>query len=303
MAEALLEHWLSCMRAGRFADAWRIADASVAARRGADCSHLPRHLQHLWNGEPLDGKRVLIRCYHGLGDTIQFVRYAPMVKAVAAEVIVWAQPRLIPLLGSARGIDRLLPLHDGEPGAACDADVEIMELAHVFRSTPETLPRDVPYLFARAAHLPGSSSFRVGIAWRSGDWDPSRAVPFDLVTGIASTPGVSAYALQHRLEPAEHDPRLILPDQRETPHGTASLMRALDLVISVDSMPAHLAGALGVPTWTLLRREGDWRWMDDRDDSPWYPTMRLMRQEREGDWSGVTARVLDEVRALAAKSI
>jgi hypothetical protein len=150
-AQELGSAWMRHMRRGDFAGAWEISDAVLRLRAGLACGHLPRHFQRVWDGEPLAGKRVLIRCYHGLGDTIQFIRYAPLVKQSAARVSVWAHPALLGLLRSVRGIDELLPLHAGEPEIARDVDVEVMELPHVFRSTVQTLPADVPYLRAPAA--------------------------------------------------------------------------------------------------------------------------------------------------------
>src|SRR5205085_377265 len=118
--EQLADYWMRHMRRGEFEAAWEISDALLRSRAELQCGDLPRHLQAVWDGKPLDGKRVLVRCYHGLGDTIQFIRYAPLLKAVAARVIVWAQPRLLPLLQTARGIDQLLPLHEGQPEADFD---------------------------------------------------------------------------------------------------------------------------------------------------------------------------------------
>jgi len=132
--------WMQHMRRGDFEAAWRVSDRVLRVRSGVPCDHLPRHLQYFWDGRPLDGKRVLIRCYHGLGDTIQFVRYAPFVRARAREVILWVQPKLFPLFRSVPGIDLLLPLHDGLPDVDFDTSVEIMELPHVFRTTTSTIP-------------------------------------------------------------------------------------------------------------------------------------------------------------------
>jgi hypothetical protein len=278
---AELERWLSCMRRGDFAAAWEISDASLRALGTTPDWHLPRHEQHVWRGAPLDGKRVLVRCYRGLGDTIQFARYLPMLHAIARHVTVWLQPALIPLFRTATGYDELLPLHDGAPQVDYDADVEIMELAHVFRTTLDTIPSRVPYFDVAPAELPPAER-RVGVVWNSGEWDPQRCIPLPFIERLATVPGITLFPLQQ--DAAQH------PLARE-PLGTAQLMRALDLVITVDSMPAHLAGALGVPVWTLLRKEADWRWMEDRDDSPWYPTMRLFRQQRAGDWEEVIARV------------
>jgi hypothetical protein len=257
----------------------------------ATTCHLPRHVQRIWSGAPLTGKRVLVRCYHGLGDTIQFIRYAALLKQVAAETLVWAQPELLPLLRTAAGIDQLLPLHDGTPDVPYDVDVESMELAEVFRTTVATIPAAIPYLHVVASPMSKQGeTLTVAIARRAGRWDPQRAIPLPALEPLAHVPGVRLLLIHAEREPLPHaafEPAT----GTDTIIGTGSLMKAVDLVISADSMPAHLAGALGVPVWTLLRRTADWRWMENRDDSPWYPTMRLFRQEREGDWTAPVARV------------
>ncbi|HLL82604.1 MAG TPA: hypothetical protein VK420_08120, partial [Longimicrobium sp.] len=265
------------------------------------CFHLPRHEQWVWDGRPLAGRRVLVRCYHGLGDTLQFIRYAPRLRAVAREVIVWAQPELIPLLATAHGIDRLLPLHDGAPDVEYDTDVEVMELTHLFRDTPATLPADVPYLHAAPAPLPRDGRLAVGLVWKAGDWDERRSIAPGLLAPLAEIRGVELHVLQRGPGLAERPPGFGTDSGSDDVLATARVMRALDLVITVDSMPAHLAGALGVPTWTLLHADPDWRWMEGRDDSPWYPTMRLIRQERAGDWAGVAARVAAELERAASR--
>ena len=289
------DDWASCVRRGDLAAAWAISDR-LRAERPAPGSDQPRHLQEIWNGEPLDGRRVLVRCYHGLGDTIQFIRYAPMVRAVAREVIVWAQPPLLPLLATVHGIDRLLPLHDGVPEVEYDVDVEVMELPYVFRTTLASIPRAVPYIHVRPAELPGMNP-RVGLVWRSGGWDERRSIPFEILRPLLDIPHVTWLSLQQHRDPADTDPRLA--DVSDDDVGEAAArMRGLDLLITVDSMPAHLAGALAVPVWTLLTAGADWRWMDDRDDSPWYPTMRLFRQKSEGDWGSVVAEVARSLLTL-----
>lgn len=288
--------WMEAMKRGDWSAAWEFADRVLAERRGKLCWHRPRHEQYVWNGDPLDGKRVLIRCYHGLGDTLQFIRFAPLVKRVAAEVIVWAQPALLPLLRTTAGVDRWMPLHDGTPEVDYDVDVELMELPHVFRTTLDALPREVPYVHAPPRRMPrAGTGMNVGIVWAAGDWDARRNVPICEFARLAQTHGVTLHALQRGDAlsewPAEWGP----VSGADRVEDLAGIMRALDLVITIDSMPAHLAGALGVPVWTLLHSDADWRWMRDRDDSPWYPTMRLFRQRSPDRW----AEVLEQVaRAL-----
>ena len=289
------------MRRGEFSAAWRVSDSLLRRYLAALHSdkHLPRHQQVIWNGASLQDKRVLVRCYHGLGDTIQFIRYAPILKTVAAQVTVWAHPTLLTLLSTACGIDRLLPLHDGTPDCEYDADVEVMELPYVFRTTLETIPAGVPYFHVDAADI--DDKIKVGLVWRGGDWDPRRDVPVSLMTRLVDVDGISFYVLQQDANGSEqHDRfRMILPKNGDA-LSTARIMRALDLVISVDSMPAHLAGSLGIPTWILLQKDADWRWMNDRSDSPWYPTMRLFRQRCAGDWEPVIAEIGVQLRKLAA---
>jgi len=240
----------------------------------------------------LFGKRVLVRCYHGLGDTIQFIRYAPLLKEIAAEVIVWTQPSLIPLLQTVRGIDRLLPLHDGSPDVEYDVDIELNELPYLFRTTLASIPADVPYIFVEPASLARNGRLRVGLIWQSGDWDSRRSIPFSEVKRLEQVPGIEWHILQRDASLAGWDGSFGLTSGGDDPLDDARIMRALDLVISVDTMTAHLAGALGVNTWTLLPFDSDWRWLLNRNDSPWYPTMRLFRQREEGQWSAVIYEVV-----------
>ena len=295
-AEDLNSRWLHAMRRGDFITAWNISDAVLHTKR--DQTDLPRWFQNVWDGTPVVGKRVLVRCYHGLGDTIQFIRYAVLLKAIAAEVIVWAQPSLIPLLRSVRGIDRLLPLHDGSPEVDYDVDLELNELPHLFRTTLATVPADVPYIFVEPASLSRNGLLRVGLIWQSGDWDNRRSIPFSEVKRLATVPRVEWHILQRDPASAGWDGSLGVISGGDNPLDDARLMRALDLVISVDTMTAHLAGALGVNTWTLLPFDSDWRWMLDRHDSPWYPTMRLFRQREEGKWDDVIDNVTAQLSTL-----
>lgn len=290
-----VQDWVGHARRGEFADAWKVSDRILQRHRANADFTRPRHLQSIWMGEPLQGKRVLIRCYHGLGDTIQFIRYVPLVRGLAREVIVWAPSALIPLVRSVPGIDRLIPLHDGAPDVACDVDVEVMELPFVFRTTIETIPRTVPYLSVAAANLPGTAP-RIGVVWRAGGWHHPRSVPFSLVASLLDQDRFTWCSLQLGRREDECHPALVDASSTDVLEA-ARLAAGLDLLITIDSMPAHLAGALGIPVWTLLLKDADWRWMDAREDSPWYPTMRLFRQEQNGDWAGVVKRVAEALRA------
>jgi hypothetical protein len=287
------------MRRGDFAAAWSVCDDVLLRRlRERAPRHVgPRHLQYVWDGRPLDGARVLVRCYHGLGDTLQFVRFLPRLRARAREVLLWVQPALIPLLATADGIDRLLPLHDGSPGVEYDVDVELMELPHALRIEARDLPGRVPYLHVRdAAPRVSTPSRRVGLTWRAGDWDPARSIPEDLLASLAGVPGVQWSSLQFGVAP----PSFAVEDLAcRDVAAQAQRMTSLDLIVTVDTMTAHLAGALGLSVWLLLAEPADWRWMAGRDDSPWYPTMRILRQPRPGDWAAVIAQLRAELAARA----
>jgi hypothetical protein len=301
------------MRRGNFAAAWLISDEVLQRRRAAreDCSSWPRHLQFVWNGEPLEGKRVLVRCYHGLGDTIQFVRLLALLRPRVAEITLWAQPQLVRLLGTARGVDRVLPLHEGTPDIDYDADVELMELPHVLRLTVDDIPRDVPYLRTIPAPTPtpsrlagedreGASNWNIGIVWRAGDWVPQRSIPEEALAPLGDVEGVRWYSLQY---PSQRPPFAAVDLSCADICEMAARMQQLDLLISVDTMAAHLGGALGRPVWTLLNAECDWRWQCDRDDSPWYPSMRLFRQPVGGDWQPAIDRVREALRDSATQRL
>jgi hypothetical protein len=281
------------MRRGDFDAAWRESDRGLPAIPDDEWRR-PRHLQRLWRGQPIEGQRVLVRCYRGLGDTVQFLRYLPLVGAAARHVTVWVQPALIPLAALVRGADCILPLHDGDPGVEADVDVEIMELAHVFRTRLDTIPGAVPYLRlpdpARTERAsPGQP--RIGIAWRAGDWDLDRSVPAALAAAVLRDVDGEIVVLQRELHAPER--RWFAAPGPSSLLEVARCIAGLDLVITVDTVFAHLAGALGRPTWLLLQAEADWRWLHHRDDSPWYPTMRLFRQPSPGAWDPVMAHVSD----------
>jgi len=297
-----VDKWTEAMLRGDFMAAWSVSDVLLHTRPAQDHNKVPRHLQNIWDGTPVAGKRVFVRCYHGLGDTIQFIRYAAVLKSVAAEVIVWAQPSLIPLLRTVAGIDQLLPLHDGVPDAEFDVNLEITELPYVFRTTIDNIPAGVPYVHVEPALLKRDERLRVGLIWESGDWDTRRSIPFSEIQRLADVPGIEWHILQREPLRAGWDGKFGVISGGDNPLDDARIMRSLDLVISVDTMTAHLSGALGQKTWTFLPAEADWRWMLNRSDSPWYPTMRLFRQREERQWPQVIDDVASELRKQAQKA-
>lgn len=291
--------WTCYMLSGDFELAWRESDAIAA--RGKPDPH------RFWDGRPLDGRRVLIRCLHGLGDTIQFIRYAPLVRAKAAHLAVEVQPTLKALLKYSRVADEVITW--GEPEPTWDQQIEVVELPRIFRTLPGSVPKSVPYLSAPAASLYGryghTGLIRAGLVWNGSNYNPARSIPVGVISQLLDVPGVEFYNLQAGPERFDlSGKRSKIPQlfgEGESVLPAASLVGALDLLVTVDTMTAHLAGALGRPVWTLLPYRSDWRWMLNREDTPWYPTMRLVRQKQPGEWEPVIRKVKSDLAALVAR--
>jgi Tfp pilus assembly protein PilF len=301
---------------GDFANGWRDFEWRLKCPR----SDGPSALQSSWNGADLHGDRVLIHAEQGLGDTLQFARYVPLVAGQrGGEVLFEVPPQLIRLLEQS-GFTNLLPA--GETASDCAVHAPLLSLPRLLGTTLETIPAPVPYLSAspdlvaqwraKLAEFPG---FKVGIAWQ-GDpahaLDRFRSIPLAEFQPLADAAGVRLVSLQkkHGLDQlAALGDRLGLVqfgDDVDEANGafvdTAAIIKNLDLIITSDTSIAHLAGALGAPVWLALSTAADWRWLQNRDDSPWYPTMRLFRQTRLDDWSTVFARMADELTALVTES-
>jgi hypothetical protein len=264
-----------------------------------------------WNGEPLKNKTILVEAEQGHGDTIQFVRYLPRVKALGATVILGCQPTLRNLLTEAVGADRVLSQGDLAP--PFDTETTLLSLPGIFQTLPKTIPTEVPYLRvpqgsgaqAKTAIAQHAGTFRVGLVWAGGIYtkNPHRSVRMEQFSALFDIEGAKFFSLQKGKASAELKtfPQVAIADLDRYLgdfSDTAAAIQEFDLVISVDTAVAHLAGALGKPVWTLLPFVPDWRWMLEREDSPWYPTMRLFRQPRPGDWASVIKRVSEELKAL-----
>lgn len=296
------DYWVQCMREGEFEKAWLFSDEVLKSGINRDYDRVPRHFQCIWDGTPLQGKRVLVRCYHGLGDTLMFIRYAALVKEIAAHVIVWAQPSILDLLRTVEGIDLLIPLHDGIPEVAYDVDVEIMELPHIFRTTLSSIPTKIPYIHVDSLLLPRRDrQLSVGLVWQAGNWEPTRNVPFLLLRSLFDIPDVTFYILQASALDAGWEKEYGTHPGEFSLFEYAQVIKSLDLLITVDSMPAHLAGAMNVPVWVMLKAEADWRWFENRTDSPWYPSMTLFRQKRPGQWEPVIVKISEALTTLTTE--
>jgi hypothetical protein len=267
----------------------------------------------LWDGGPLNGRTILLHAEQGLGDTIQFARYVPLVKAKGGTVVLACQKPLLRLLAALPGVDRLVPQADTLPNF--DIHAPLLSLPCILGTTStDTIPASVPYLRAEAAlvtrwreKLAAIPGHKVGIAWqgsKSFKADQLRSVPLERFAPLAEVPGVTLISLQkgHGSEqlaqvsfPVTELPGL---DEESGPFmDTAAVMTCLDLVISTDTAIPHLAGALNVPCWMATPFSPDWRWLLDREDSPWYPSLRLFRKPTLRDWEPVFRRIAAELRA------
>jgi tetratricopeptide (TPR) repeat protein len=278
-----------------------------------DAALMRRFDQPLWDGSALEGRRILLYAEQGHGDTIQFVRYAPMVCARGGQVIVECQPALARLLARQGTVGQVIA--QGEPLPPFDVQCPLMSLAHIFGTTLKNIPAPIPYIAPdndlverwrqRLAAFDGRR--KIGIAWAGSPahiFDRDRSIPLSALAPLAKVADVRFFSLQKgpkavlAKSPAGFD-LVENTDLLEDFAETAALIQNLDLVIAVDTAIVHLAGAMGRPAWVLLPFAPDWRWMLDREDSPWYPTLRLFRQRARGDW---TIPVNGVVAALGHRS-
>ena len=276
---------------------------------------LPPFQPPLWDGSFLDGRTILVHAEQGLGDTLQFIRYVPSLHQRGGRVILMCQPPLVRLLTRSPGIERLLA--HGDPVPEFDVHTPLLSLPRLLGTTLESVPADVPYLEAEPQlveawrHRLGSyPGFKVGIVWQGNPkfrLDRLRSIPLAQFAPLARVPGVHQFSLQkgpgaeQLAAVTDRFPVTDLGRRLDDFMDTAAVLKNLDLVISVDTAIAHLAGALGIPVWVALPFAPDWRWLMGREDSPWYPTMRLFRQTRPGQWEDVFHHIAEALqRRLAA---
>jgi Flp pilus assembly protein TadD len=309
-AQARLHRAMLLLQSGIWQEGWREYESrfEVSARAARDIeppvSSAPR-----WNGEPLLGKRILLRGEQGLGDVVQFIRYAAVLRNSGATVLVSAQPQLVPLLSKAAGVAGVKPRRRETSLAPFDFWTPLLSVGRFLTPTESEIPGDIPYLEVPAplvrawsSRLSGQGArLRVGFAWagnpqhdndRYRSLHGARLAPLRCgrVSYVALGAGVPPQTISEASLQRLAKPRDVLE--------LAAIVANLDLVITVDTLFAHLAGALGRPVWMLLPANSDWRWMLGRSDSPWYPTMRLYRQTRLGDWDEVIARVAADLDRL-----
>ena len=297
--------WECWMLLGDFERAW--CESEAIARRGAPDPN------RFWDGRSFTGKRVILRCLHGFGDAIQFIRYAPLIRRECVRLIVETHAELVSLFRPIPSINEVITWGEGAPNSVpeWDQQIEIMELPRAFRTTLQNIPAEIPYIpiDPRArdnsrSKLDGEKKRKIGLLWASSKWNPARSVTLAQLKPLLNLPDLAWYSFQRGPERDDlrkigsgyeiHD---IAGYSREIADAAADLAN-MDLVITVDTMLAHLAGALGKQVWTLLPYHADWRWLNTGDSTPWYPTMRLFRQSAEGDWGPVVEQVASRLSVM-----
>jgi tetratricopeptide (TPR) repeat protein len=314
-AEAFWNRALGMLLIGRYEEGWRDYEWRLAAKDFP--SRRPDLELPTWQAEDLSGRHLLVLGEQGLGDTIQFVRYLPLLAERNCKVTFLAPTKLVRLL--RRSIQPAEIVSELKAGQAIDFHVALMSLPLRFNTTLASIPHNVPYLRAepeleaRWKAQIGAHGFKIGIAWQGNPKiAEGRSIPLEQFVPLSRVPGVRLISLQKHVgldqlaglskDAAIENLGEAFDSSPDAFIDTAAVMTNLDLVITADTSIAHLAGALGRPTWVALKHVPDWRWLLDRDDCPWYPTVRLFRQPRPDDWASVFARINQELKSLSNAS-
>jgi tetratricopeptide (TPR) repeat protein len=308
--EACFNRAAICLLKGDFEQGW--ADYEGRSRQtGWKRSHTCPPGMPRWNGNFFTGKRLCVHSEQGLGDTLQFIRYLPLVKALGGTVVLETSELLVELLSGLKSVDEfVIQGSDYSKDADHDMCVHLLSLPGLFQTTLETIPSTVPYVVADSVkvsywkHKLTGHDFKIGLVWAgnpSHKKDSSRSVELEHFGVLDKISGLRMYGLQ-KGEAARQAGKLAdvrdihnFGDELYDFSDTAALIANLDLVVSVDTAVAHLAGSMGKPIWVMLPYVPDWRWMLARDDSPWYPTMRLFRQPEKGNWDAVMRNIVKEL--------
>jgi len=304
---------LMLLRLGRLNDGW--PDYEWRYRRANWPQAYPHRLKPpRWNGQAFRGQTLLVHCEQGYGDTLQFARYLPMVKSLGGRVLFEVPEPLIKLLRGLPGVDELIELSPTRITARpFDQHIPLLSLPGLFRTTLETIPAmdsfiaPDPSAVRRWKHRLGPQGFKIGIVWAGSAWhhnDRNRSCRLTHFLPIARIPGVRLIGIQ---KGAAADEIKDLPPETGISNigselrdfsDTAALLQALDLIVSVDTAVVHLAGIMRKPVWVLLPFIADWRWFCHREDSPWYPSLRLFRQSHQGDWESVFNGLLRQLQRM-----
>jgi tetratricopeptide (TPR) repeat protein len=310
-------HWniaQALLLSGNFKEGWKEYEWRLKVKD----FHSRTFSEPLWDGSDIAGLSILLHAEQGLGDTIQFIRYVPLVAKPDTTIIVSCQKELRSLLQNVKGVSTVVSY--GEPLPQFDVHCPLLSLPLLFSTTLDNIPAKIPYISAdtllvqkwREKIQPDKSKVNIGIVWAGNPKFPNdvkRSCSYDIFLPLAGLSNVALYSLQKRevtCQAKNFPMGMQLIDYTGDIHDfsdTAGLIENLDVVISVDTAVAHLAGALGKPVWTLLPYSPDWRWMLNRNDSPWYPSMRLFRQPSRGDWRSVIEDVKTAVKDILKKKL
>ena len=295
---------------GKFKKGWEGYDRRFE-RRGWERTYPYRFDIPRWDGSPFPGKRLFVHCEQGFGDVLQFARYLPMVKARGGEVIFEVPKPLMRLMENFAGTDIVIEgPSKHNMSTQCDFYAPLLSLPGLFGTTLENIPCSVPYLHSDPEKASlwrknfSGKGIQVGLVWEGKATDPNRSCPVEQFEPLGEIQGVRWFGLQkgkaadRALHLTEKMELVNLGEAFDDFSDTAAAIACLDLVISIDTAVAHLAGAMGKPVWVLLKSTPDWRWLMDREDSPWYPTMRLFRQTRYGEWEYPVRCVVRELKRM-----
>jgi len=305
-AEARFNRALALLTEGDYIHGWM--EYEWRFRRRSAKRVYPHRLEgERWDGKSFRDRRLLVHCEQGMGDVIQFCRYMPMVKALGGKVILEVHPPLVSLLQGMPSIDRVIPFDRGQrPTVDYDIYIPLMSLPLLFGTTIDNIPCQTPYLkpstveISRWQYRPGTHHTpSIGLVWAGSNIDPRRSCPWDIVAELTEAMNnIHFFSLQKEL-PSEVNRDLLnrahiihWGDFLNDFHATAAAISHLDMIISVDTATAHLVGAMGKPLWVLLPYTADWRWFQDRLDVPWYPTARLFRQPKNGNWRSLLVSLI-----------
>lgn len=300
---------------GEFEEGWREYEWRLKRDNWSGSFKQSPPIPH-WNGTPFKGKRLLVFDEQGLGDTLQFVRYLQMVKALGGTVVFETRGPMLALLRHLSGIDQIVErISDDGAVAGCDLQIPLLSLPGLFNTTLDAIPADVPYIHPDPLrvsfwqHQMKGPGFRIGIVWEGNSTDPNRSCKLKQFAPLAEVKGLRLFGLQKgqaSWQVNDLPQKMVVTNMGEDLNDfadTAGVLQNLDLIITIDTAVAHLAGGMGKPVFTLLPFAADWRWLLNRKDTPWYPTMRLFRQERPGNWDSVIRRMVKEVNALRSEII
>lgn len=306
-------HWnksLILLLLGKFDEGWKEYDYRFKKENPTDSRIFNKPK---WDGSSLNGKKILIVSEQGFGDNIQFIRYIPLIKEKKGYIILECRKELKILFKNLFNIDEFIDKENIVHKIEFDFYIHLMNLPMLFKTNLDNIPNKIPYLEAnteistKLKEKLNTHKFKIGIAWKGNPEqanDKNRSTTLDKFK-LLNIPGISLFSLQKNAEENVEELNsyniIDLANYINDFADTASIINNLDLVVSVDTSIAHLAGALGKPVWTLLSFIPDWRWMLNRNDSPWYPNMKLFRQTQLGDWDSVFKKAVIELKDLINK--